>query len=248
MDEPQNQVSQDMEKLKEIPKWTRKYAQNRTIPAMISLVIFICLFAGIAIPSYFGGTAYRNGNMVLFGISIFVLITSIICMVIVSVPKWGSKIIERITRRVYAGDGSILVSVPETMKKKKWVGYVVAMVFGSCIFISVILGFLGYLQIKYMQPLSALYVVPFLVFLYFWQKPIISPLALLWPVLYGIHAILVVAGVPIQFGEPWIFLNMLIPMAGYGFLTQIIGHIYSRYALKKLKVISHLEGDTTNKS
>jgi hypothetical protein len=246
MEAEQNQVPQNNEKLKEIPKWTRKYAQNRTIPFLIFLTINLCLLAGIAIPSYFGGFAYLNGNMVLFGISIFVLIISMICVTIISVPKWGSKISERITRRVYAGEGSILISVPKSMKKKKWVGYVVAMIFCSCIVGSVILGLLGYLSIEYMQPISAVYVVPFLVFLYFLQRPIISPLALLWPTLYGIHAILVVAGVPIQFGEPWIFLNMLIPIAGYGILCGLIGHIYSRYALKKLKGVMHLEGDTTN--
>jgi len=248
MNNKQNNKSpiEKAEKLKEIPKWTRKYAQNRTIPFLIFLTINLCLFAGIAIPSYFGGIAYRNGNMVLFGISIFVLIISMICVIIISVPKWGSKIVERITQRVYAGEGSISISVPESMKKKKWIGYVVAMVFGSCVFISVILGLLGYLPIKYMQPLSALYVVPFLVFLYLWQRSIISHLALLWPTLYGIHAILVVAGVPIQFGEPWIFLNMLIPMAGYGILCGLIGHIYSRYALKRLKGITHLEGESAD--
>ena len=236
----------DAEKVKDIPKWTRKYAQNRTIPFLIFLTINLCLFAGIAIPSYFGAIAYRNGNMVLFDISVFVLIISMICVTIISVPKWGSKIIERITRRVYAGEGSILMSVPESMKKKKWVGYVVAMVFGSCVFISVILGLLGYLPIKYMQPLSALYFVPFLVFLYLWQRSIIGPLALLWPTLYGIHAILVVAGVPIVFEGPWTALNMLIPVAGYGLLCGLAGHLYSRYALKKLKKAAHLEGDSIN--
>ena len=86
-----------------------------------------------------------------------------------------------------------------------------------------------------MQPVSALYVVPFLVFLYLWQRPIISPLALLWPTLYAIHAILVVADVPILFHKPWTALNMLIPIAGYGILFGLLGHVYSRYALKKLK-------------
>ena len=248
MNTQQNQVPQDTEKLKEIPKWTRKYAQNRTIPLLIVLAISLCLFAGIAISSYFGGIAYRNGNMVLFGISIFVLIISMICVIIISVPKWGSKIIERITRRVYAGEGSISISAPESMKKKKWLGYVVAIIFGSCILGqvmgSVILGLMGYSTIEYMQPISAVYVVPFLVFLYLWQRPIITPLLLLWPTLYGIHAILVVAGVPIQFDRPWIFLNMLIPIAGYGILCGLLGHIYSRYALKKLKTAAHLQEDT----
>ena len=246
MNNKQNSKSQDKnaEKLKEIPKWTRKYAQNRTVPVLIALAISLCLFAGIAIPSYFGGKAYLNGNMVLFWICIFVLVTSMICLIIISVPKWGSKIIERITQRVYAGEGSISISAPESMKKKKWLGYVVAMIFGSCILVSVILGFMGYFTIEYMQPISALYVVPFLVFLYIWQRPIISPLALLWPILYAIHAILIVIGVPILFTENLVGLNMILPVFGYGFLTYIIGHIYSRYALKKLKTTAHLQEDT----
>ena len=247
MNTQETQVPQNTEKLKEIPKWTRKYAQNRTIPFLILLAINLCLFAGIAIPSYFAGVAYRNGNMVLFGIYILVLITSMICVIIISVPKWGSKIIERITRRVYAGEGSISISTPESMKKKKWLAYVVAIIFGSCILGSVILGLMGYFAIEYMQPISAVYVVPFLVFLYLWQRPTISPLALLWPTLYGTHALLVVAGVPIQFGKPWIFLNMIIPMAGYGILCGLIGHIYSRYALKKLKTTAHVQEDTNER-
>jgi hypothetical protein len=246
MDSKQNNKSQDQntERLKEIPKWTRKYAQNRTIPVLISLLIFSCIFAGIAIPSYFGGKAYRAGNAVLFWICIFVLAVAMISLVFFCVPKWGGIFIERISRRLYNREGDVLISVPETIKKKQWVGYVVAMVFGSCVFISVILGLLGYLSIKYMQPISSLYVVPFLVFLYRWQRPMVGPIVLLWPTLYAIHAILVIAGVPIQFGRPLVFLNMLIPTAGYGILCGLIGHIYSRYALKKLKTAAHLQEDT----
>ena len=243
MNNKQNNKSpnQDRENLKDIPKWTHKYAQNRTIYALIALAIHLCLFAGIAIPSYFGGKAYRSGNLVLFWICIFMLAVAMISLVFFCVPKRGGKFIARISRRLYNREGDVLISVPETIKKKQWVGYVVAMVFGSCVFISVILGLLGYLSIKYMQPVSALYVVPFLVFLYLWQRPIISSLALLWPTLYAIHAILVVAGIPIQFGKPWIFLNMLIPVFGYGFLTYMIGHLYSRYALRRLKTAAHLQ-------
>ena len=185
-----------------------------------------------------------SGNLVLLWICILVLAVAIISLAFFCVPKWGGKFIERISRRLYNREGNVLISVPETIKKKQWVGYVVAMVFGSCVFISVLLGCLGYLSIKYMQPVSALYVVPFLVFLYLWQRPIISTLALLWPTLYAIHAILVVAGVPIQFGGPLVFLNMLIPVAGYGILCGLLGHVYSRYASKKLKTAAHLQENT----
>jgi len=37
MSTKQNQVPQNTEKLKEIPKWTRKYAQNRTLTTFVIL-------------------------------------------------------------------------------------------------------------------------------------------------------------------------------------------------------------------
>ena len=96
-----------------------------------------------------------------------------------------------------------------------------------------------------MQPLSAAYCVPFMIFLYFFQRPKYGPLMLLWPVLYAIHAILIVAGVPIVFSEEsgLVSLNMFIPIFGYGTLTFLISHLYSRYALKKLKGVTRMEGD-----
>ncbi len=246
MNRKQIHTPQDAEKLKEIPKWTRKYAQNRTVPFLIFLIIYSCLSVAIGVPSYFGGAAYQNNNMILFGICIFALIIAIVCMLIISVPKWGNKIIDQIAQRIYASEGIISISASESVKQKKCLGYAAGIIFGSCILGSVLLGFMGYFSIKYMQPISAIYVVPFLVFLYFCQKPIISSIALLWPILYAIHAVLIVAGVPILFDKNWTFLNMLIPTAGYGILCGLTGHIYNRYALKKLKSIMRLRRDTAN--
>jgi hypothetical protein len=74
----------------------------------------------------------------------------------------------------------------------------------------------------------------------------VGPIVLLWPILYTIHAILIVTGMPILFTEYLIPLNMILPIFGYGFLTYVIGHIYSRYALKKLKGITHFQGDVAD--
>ncbi|MCK5595245.1 hypothetical protein KAI19_03615, partial [bacterium] len=65
-------------------------------------------------------------------------------------------------------------------------------------------------------------------------------------ILYAIHAILILAGVPIFFTGNLGILNMPVPLIGYAFLAYMIVHLYSRYALKKLKRITHLEGDTTD--
>jgi len=247
MNTQQNQKTENTEQLKEIPKWTRKYAQNRTVPFLIALAINSCLFAGIAIPSYFGGRAYRSDNLVLFWICNFALVVAMVSLAYFCVPRWGGKFIERLSKRYYHGEGDVSISVPETIKKKKWVVYVAGLVFGSCVIGSVLLG-QEHIPIKYMQPVSALYVVPFLVFLYFWQRPKIGPLALLWPTLYTIHAILIVTGMPILATIHSTSLNMILPIFGYGFLTHVIGHVYSRYALKKLKDITHLEKGAASES
>ncbi len=244
MNTQQNQVPEDMEKLKEIPKWTRKYAQNRTIPVLIGMVIFLCLFGGIGGSSYFGGHAYQAGNMVLFWFCVFVMAVSMICLFFFSVPKWGGKFIVRISKRLYGREGDVLITAPNATKKQ-WVVYIVGLLFGSCVLGNVFLGSMGYLKIEYMQPISAVYVVPFLVFLYFWQRPMKGPIALLWPILYTIHALLIVTGVPILFTGDNVRWNMMLPLFGYGFLTHVIGHLYSRYALKKLKTTAQL-GEKTN--
>jgi hypothetical protein len=246
MDAGQNQKLTDTEKLREIPKWVRKYAQNRTIPFLVSMVIFLLLFTAISVPSYLGGKAYRSGNILAFWICIFFLVIACAATLFFSVPKWGGKLIEKISRRLYGDEGVTTLPPPARIKKHRWVGWVVGLVFASCVVGSVQLGIRGFIPIEYMQPISSLYVVPFLVFLVVWQRPLVSPLSLLWPVLYALHAILVVAGVPIQFSGEWTFLNMLIPVAGYGILCGLLGHIYSRYALKKLKKAANFKEDAAD--
>ena len=95
---------------------------------------------------------------------------------------------------------------------------------------------------QYMQPISALYGVPFLIGMWFLQRPLSGYVALLWPALISIHAILILAGAPILFTGRWEALNMLIPMFGYGMLTGLLSHLYSRVALRRLKKLTQTDG------
>jgi hypothetical protein len=105
----------------------------------------------------------------------------------------------------------------------------------------------GFIAYKYLQPVSALYIVPFVVCgWYFWQSPRMGPIYLLHPILYAIHAILILAGVPIFFTGNWGILSISFPFIVYGFSAYVIGHVYSRYALKKLKEAAHLGEDATD--
>lgn len=226
----------ELKDLQAIPKWTRRYAQNRTLPFLLFMVLYLLLSALIGGSSYLGGFAYRSGNMPLLGVAMVGLALGIVFCLWFSNPWWGGKWMERTAARMYAKEGLVTPKISTKDQNPAWL-YLAGSLFGLSIVISVILGLIDIIPIRLMQPVSALYCVPFLVFLSFWQRPIAGWLPFLWPTLYALHAILVVAGVPIQF-EKWSSLNMLIPVAGYGLLSGLISHFYGRYALKRLQGIA----------
>jgi len=185
------------------------------------------------------------------GVAVLValLVAIFICQFIL-IRKFGGKnrglIDQKIDQWIYGREGMTSMPLPKTTKKMKWLDLVVGAVFFVCMLGSMNLSMVGFIAFKYLQPLSVLYVVPFLVFQYFLQRPRIGPLVLICPILYTIHAILIVAGVPIFFTGGLFMLSILLPFFGYMFLAYVIGHLYSRYALKKLKGITHLEGEAAN--
>ena len=241
MNNSSNGKDRQSEDLKRIPLWTRRYAQNRTIPFLIFQVIFLLFFIAIAGASYLAGNAFQSRNMLAFWSWIFVLACVSTALSFFSVPRWGGNFITRIARRLYSNEGDITLSPPVRIRKHSWIGWVAGLIFMSCILASVALGIKGYIPVEYMQPVSAIYCVPFLVFLSFWQRPMVGFLSLLWSSLYALHAILIVVGAPIQFSKEWSFLNMLIPVVGYGMLSGLIGHLYSRFALGKLKDLASVK-------
>ena len=253
MSSKQHNKSQDKntEKLKEIPKWTRKYAQNRTLTTFVLIVMTMLIGMVVAVPSTLVVIAFKKGNMILACVCIIAL-AAISIFLIIFVSKFGGKnrglIDQRIERWIYGHEGTTSMPEPKLTKKKKWLDCVVGPVVGGCILGTMFLSMEGYIAFKYLLPVSAIYFVPFLVFQYFLQRPRVGPLVLICPILYTIHAILIIAGVPIFFtGNSGIW-NMFLPIFGYTFLAYVIGHLYSRYALKKLKGLTHLEGDTANEA
>jgi len=249
MSTQQNQVPQNTEKLKEIPKWTRKYAQNRTLTTFVLIAITGLFAMFVAVPSTLLILAFMKGSMILASVCIAVL-AAIVIFLIIFISKYGGKnkglIDQRIDHWIYGHEGTASMSAPKSTKKKKWLDGVAGAISGIWIIGTMYLGMEGYLAFKYMQPVSALYLVPFYVYQYFLQRPRLGPLLLICPILYAIHAILIIAGVPIFFTGNLCMLNLALPAFGYTFLAYTIGHVYSRYALKKLKGLTHLEGDTAN--
>jgi hypothetical protein len=226
----------ELEESRRIQRWVRRYAQNRSLPVAISLVVFALLFLAISLSSLWGGIAYRNGDTVLFSVCLGVAIVAMAATIYLSVPRWGGRRLQALSERLYEAEGRATINPQRA--PRPWLVACLGLGFGMCVVIHVFLGVFGYLPTeKYMQPISALYMVPFLIALNLLMRPATGNVQLLWPLLYGLHAIAIVAGAPIVFHGRWEVLNMLVPVIGYGLLTSLVGHIYSRWALHSVRVI-----------
>ena len=222
-------------------RWVRRYAQNRTLPVAVNLAVFAVLYIAIALPSYWGGMAYRDGNWVLVVVCTGALTVALAATLYLSVPRWGGQRLRQLAETMYAREGR--VSISPRLGKRPWLGAAVGAAFMICVSGSVVLGLLGYLPAeKYMQPISAIYCVPFLVALNFLMRPAAGTIPLLWPLLYALHAVLIVAGAPIVFVGAWESLNLLVPIVGYGLLTSMVGHVYSRWALYHVRTLATQSG------
>ena len=227
----------EFEDAQQMQRWVRRYAQNRSLPVVVFIIASAMLTLAIGLSSYWGGKAYRDGNAAVLAVCIGVLIVAVTATIYLSVPWWGARRLQQVAERLYAREGRVTIAIPRG--KRTWMVAALAAGFGICVMGSVILGLLGYLPTnKYMQPISAIYVVPFLVAMNLLMRPATGNIPLLWPLLYALHAALIVAGAPIFFVGVWEGLNIFGPMVGYGLLTSFISHAYSRWALHKVRLLA----------
>ncbi len=217
--------------LREISVWSRRYAQNRSVPVLVSLLLFTVVFGAIGGSSYLVGWSYLAGHRALVAPAVALLALAL-ALWIWSMTPASAHFIRRISDRAYRGEGEATLSAGGPPRR---LDRAVAVAFGVSIGVSVALGVAGIIPLRYMQPVSALYSVPFLLYLCRRQRRMIGPLAYLWPILYATHAVLLLLGAPIYFSGPLQTLNMLVPTIGYGLLAALAGHLYSRFALRKLR-------------
>ena len=124
-----NKQDQDMEKLKEIPKWTRKYAQNQMLSYFIFIVIIILITMGIGFPAAFAVSAFMKGKLILAGLGIAVLV-AVFLSLFIRISKYGGVTIigwiyQRINQRIYSHEGTASMPEAKLTKKKKWLDCVV---------------------------------------------------------------------------------------------------------------------------
>lgn len=212
------------EQVRDIPKWTRAYSNNRTLPRLVIFALSIVL--SLTACGFFrrAGDAYRAGRGAEFGVC---LAAGCLCLAVTmsqGIPKVSRQTNEALSRRLYGDTVTTASSVPPTLPV--WA----RIAFAACVLAVVYFG--SHIPKGYVQPVTALYFVPFLLLIARKTGGIASPLYALF---YGLHALLVLAGLPITFHGKWSELNLLLPIFGYGVLSLVVGHLYSRFALRRLR-------------
>ena len=239
IDEQGSEQDQD---IRTIPTWTRRYAQNRTLPLVVFVGIFVVGFAAFGGLSYLTGWAHVTNQRAL-AVATMLLLCGLTVWWLWFSFVGAPAIFLRITERVYRKEGAVSVG-PSPDPNRGRAAPAVAFLFMFCVMASVGLGLLGVLPIRHMQPVSALCVVPLLVYIGITLRGIGSPFMWLWPTLYGIHGVLIMAGVPLYFGGNWQAVNIFVPLIGYGVIAALAAHIYSRSALRRLRTLAQTP-DTT---
>ncbi len=232
--------SKPPEALRDVPKLTRRYAQTRTLPTLVKMAGFMVLILAYFALSHFAGQAKHAGNLPLFrtlfvGGFIFYVLSFLFLIFFGSERRWAGRWLARLEQRMYAREGHVELGIPKHFRTHPNVGRSIGVWNAFFMLAWVYLGYRGYYTLDVAMPTSAIFMVPMLLVMYFWMRPAMNPFFLLWPVLYALHALLIVAGAPILITGPWWTLNLLIPAAVYPVLCGIAGHFYNRYALRRLK-------------
>lgn len=227
--------------LRQLPKWVRRYAQNRTLPTLVFLVIIALSVTALAPLVYLVERAYRAGDLtraVLFIILSAGVFASLLWFRFVI----GARVSRRIGERLYRGEGDVSMRPADPAHAAHEAASLPHFLLLFCVLAWYGMLLIGIIAPGQMLPTSALFMVPFLVYFYavrFRHK--VSPFMLLWPTLYAVHAGLLALGAPIYFhggpGNLYEGINMVVPAVGYGLIAALAGHLYSRLALRRLRAL-----------
>ena len=250
---PRHQNSAD-ESRSELPVWADRYARNRVLP-------FILLFVGVLIFS----VVFTLGLSSLFlllkrgGHPALVILSIVYNAAVVAVILWMtttgrlSRIFQRFAEKLYRQEGSAVPTIPGRRAPQGHERYLVmGLAFAApWVLYLVMLVFLQVLKVPpaYLQPAVATLIVPALIVL-----ALVGPdkprwLGLIAPTLYAMHAVLVLAGVRLSVfsfsdlagGDQLLptgqqIFDVWMPLFVYGMLGFLVRHIYSRYALLRLRI------------
>ncbi len=212
------------EKLKEIPKWARRYAESRTVPMIVFFLIPLVLV----------GMGFLSVYCFLKGIFILGVIMIVLC---VAAFIYFMIAYDRYEARYFVKSGIPQIQGIQQIRKYLPLPLIL------CVVLSVILEQRGVFSAHLRQPVSALFLCPLLLFAN-WRLVKSGFIGYLWAGLYGFWAIAILFKVPIlTFPGRWAG-HELVAVPITGLITALVALIYNRHALKKLKTAAHLQEDT----
>jgi hypothetical protein len=227
---------------REIPRWAGQYARNRTLASVVFLVVIGLAAAALALLAGAAEGAYEAGNWV------WAACLAAFGAVVLGCLLWfrfvsGRTISRAIAHRLYGEEGTAATERMEQIDGEAHFLCRAQLLTLCCVVVWFALFLVGVIPNRQMMPTSVISIVPSLYYFFAVRyRGAVSPFMLLWPALYAVHALLLVMGAPIYFqgGPRGIYeaANMVIPTLGYGLLSALLGHLYSRLALRRLRALA----------
>ena len=172
------------EQLQEVSRLAELYARHRTAgPFFVWSVMIVGIRMAIyLVRPYIKGHGQVSVGLVLGVMGLVLGVTLFLCI------GWlGGRLLQRWGQKLFDKDGQARERILPSLIPQ-WVFVLAAAVFGICLAGEIILGVMGYLPEKYMQPISAVYVVSFMIFLGLWRRtPVTSAMMGLCPVPGAVH-------------------------------------------------------------
>jgi len=220
------------DKVRELPKWASRYAHNRTLPVLINLGMYLLAFVAIGGSSILATREGQAGHKVAAVALVVVSLAACALWVWLVTTHRSTRLSGALSSRLYVAEGTAVA--PAKPRGRSRADMAVPIALGLCVILQVLAGFVFEPTIRYMVPIMAAYSVPFLLYIWARQGGRAAPFMLLWPGLLVIHAALALAGVHPFSNEPNA-VNVLVPTVGYGGVAALASHIYSRFALGRLR-------------
>jgi hypothetical protein len=221
--------------LREIPQWADRYARHRVLAVLFMVAIAMGVAALIGALTAGAVIAWRGHHRAVGSVLLATDLAFCVWWLWLVRSRRIDALVAAANRWMYRKEGEAAPAAPASQETR--LDKVVALAFAIAICATPMVCERVHLPLRYLQPLTAAYLLPFMVYRSYRQRLFPTQLMLLYPGLYAVHALLVLAGVPLLANIHPI-MSALLPIVGYQLLAVLVAHLYSRYALRRLRTLT----------
>ncbi|MCK4323815.1 MAG: hypothetical protein KAW89_04745 [Armatimonadetes bacterium] len=233
MTEPDNKQDNDV---RDIPKWIRRYIQHRTVlPGLVFGLLLPLMVFTIFLPARFFERAGSNGLALITGALAVGLWAMGMWFLLTHRRRTGRSIEQALIERVYRREGRVSESEADMKRPPRWLVCLTMVVWALTVLAT--MTWWQSIPARYWQPLSAVLWVPLLAYLALRgpRARASGSIPLLWPLLYALHAVLILVGLPLYLTGPYEGKTLWLSLMASGVVAALVSHLYSRYALQRLR-------------